>query len=108
MHYWQRSSEGCLCCGGTNLHTETTIVSPFLAKRAWNGKPELTNLIFCSNCGFRFFDRGLSDEEVSNYCPGLGDDEYVKARHVTPSRSIQQMFAANYRLGPNPATGALD
>lgn len=92
MHYWQRSSEGCLCCGGTNLRAETTIVSPFLAKRAWNGKPELTNLIFCSNCGFRFFDRGLSDEEVSNYYKGYGDDEYVKARHA-----CEPFYTANVR-----------
>lgn len=52
-----------------------------MAKRAWNGKPELTSLIFCNRCGLRFFDRGLSDEEVSNYYNGYGNDDYVKDRH---------------------------
>lgn len=92
MLHLQRSAEGCLCCGSRNLSAETTIVSPFLAKRAWNGKPELTNLIFCNHCGLRFFDRGLSDDEVSNYYRGYGNDEYVRARH-----RYEPFYTANVR-----------
>lgn len=70
-----------MCCGGMDLRTETTVVSPFLAKRAWNGKSELTRVVFCDQCGFRFFDRGLSAEEVAIYYKGYGNDDYVEDRH---------------------------
>jgi len=81
MEHLHRSAGGCLCCGCKDLRAETTVVSPFLARRAWNGSPEVTRLIFCNRCGFRFFDRGLSDEEVSNYYRGYGNDNYAESRH---------------------------
>ena len=81
MEHLNRSSDGCLCCGSTHLQREATVVSPFLAKRAWNGKPELTFVVFCDRCGFRFYDRGLSESECNNYYQGYRDEVYFKDRH---------------------------
>ncbi len=61
-----RAQQGCLCCGDAALTRETTIVSGFLAERAWNGLPEITALLLCKSCGFRFFERDLSDSETIN------------------------------------------
>src|SRR5690242_17698195 len=72
-----RSGRGCLCCGHSALRGETTVVSPFLATRAWGGKPELTRVMFCDECGFRFFGRGLSDEEAGRYYASYRDVSYL-------------------------------
>lgn len=76
-----RSASGCLCCGSEKLKRETTIVSPFLAKRAWNGAPELTSIVFCLNCDFRFYERGLSNEEAERYYRTYRDQSYYRERH---------------------------
>ena len=81
MDHLNRSACGCLCCGSTSLKSETTVVSSFLAKRAWNGKPELTRVMFCDSCGFRFYDRGLSDAEGDRYYQDYRDHVYFKNRN---------------------------
>lgn len=77
----RRSAAGCLCCGSYRLRREVHIVSGFLAARAWNGKPELTDLIFCEDCGMRFFERGLDEDEVARYYQGYRNAEYQRSRH---------------------------
>jgi hypothetical protein len=81
MDHLNRSLHGCLCCGDTHLKSEATIVSPFLAKRGWGGRPELTYILFCDRCGFRFFDRGLSETEGDSYYQGYRDQIYFKERN---------------------------
>lgn len=81
MEYLNRSSEGCLCCTCTHLRKESTVVSPFLAKRGWNGEPELTSVMFCDRCGFRFYDRGLSESEGNRYYQGYRDQTYFRDRN---------------------------
>lgn len=76
-----RGVRGCLCCGSSPLRSETTVVSPFFAKKAWGGKPELTKVMFCSGCGFRFFDRGLTSEEASNYYSDYRGEDYFRQRN---------------------------
>jgi hypothetical protein len=77
----RRSAAGCLCCGSHRLRREVQIVSGFLAARAWNGRPELTELVCCKDCGLHFFDRGLDDAEVARYYLGSRDAEYQRTRH---------------------------
>jgi hypothetical protein len=77
----RRSSAGCLCCGSSSLLAETTLVSAFLASRAWGGKPELTRLLFCRACGFRFFDRGLSSDEAAEYYADYRSENYFRERN---------------------------
>ncbi|MCF8177622.1 MAG: methyltransferase domain-containing protein [Sulfuritalea sp.] len=60
---------------------ETTLVSGFLAERAWGGSPELTALAFCKNCGFRFFERGLTTEEANKLYKGYRNTEYFYVRN---------------------------
>jgi hypothetical protein len=81
--------EGCLCCGYTLLRGETTVISPFLAKKAWGGKPEPTRVMFCANCGFRFFERGLTPEEATSYYAGYRDDAYLE-KEITSSPFIRK------------------
>ena len=57
-------------------------VSGFLAARAWNGKPELTELVHCENCGLRFFERGLDDDEVARYYLAYRDADYQRRRQA--------------------------
>lgn len=76
-----RTRDGCLCCGNRTLRRETTVVSGFLAKRAWNGSPELTGMAVCDVCGFRFFQRGLSAQETGRLYLGYRDAEYFGARN---------------------------
>ncbi len=81
MDHLNRSARGCLCCGDHHLKAETTVVSPFLANRGWKGKPELTSVMFCARCGFRFYDRGLSEAEGNSYYQGYRDQTYFKERN---------------------------
>lgn len=70
----------CLCCASTSVKSETTVVSPFVAFRAWQGDPELTSIGFCAHCGFRFFDRGLSADESTRYYRDYRDGDYFRDR----------------------------
>jgi len=49
--------------------------------KAFDGQPELIDLMFCSRCGFRFYDRGLSYAEAQRYYEGYRSEEYFKIRH---------------------------
>jgi SAM-dependent methyltransferase len=72
----RRSEHGCICCGSLNIYRETTIVSSFIALRAMCRTPELTCLVFCRQCGMRFYDRGLSKTEAARYYEGYRNDDY--------------------------------
>jgi SAM-dependent methyltransferase len=63
------------------LRDVPTVTSGFLAKKAFGKRAELIDLIFCSECGFRFYDRGLSDVEAGRYYDGYRSEEYYKTRH---------------------------
>ena len=56
------------------------LVSGFLAARAWQGSAELTELVSCEDCGLRFFERGLDDEEAARYYLGYRDAAYQRSR----------------------------
>lgn len=43
--------------------------------------PALTRIMFCADCGFRFFDRGLSDGETERYYRGYRSNDYCVARN---------------------------
>lgn len=76
-----RTHAGCLCCGHLTLQRESTLVSGFVAERAWSGEPELIAIAFCDRCGFRFFDRGLSTAEAGRLYQGYRNTEYLRARN---------------------------
>ena len=73
----RRSAAGCLCCGAQALDGETALVSAFVAKQAMRSAPELTRILFCRQCGFRFFDRGLSEIEAARYYDDYRSDTYL-------------------------------
>lgn len=75
-----RSVNGCIACGGYDLERQTQIISGFLADRAWGGPPELTELICCRSCGFRFFERGLSDSEAKRFYRDYRGPQYLRQR----------------------------
>lgn len=76
-----RSKEGCLCCGSADLAIEHTAISPYLAWKAWSGAPEPCRLHTCPICDFRFYDRGLTDEQGAAYYSGYRDERYYQDRH---------------------------
>lgn len=75
-----RASNGCLCCGAQNLRQEIAVTSGFLASRAWGGQPELNQLMECQVCGFRFFDRGLSNIEATTFYQDYRSEDYFVNR----------------------------
>jgi hypothetical protein len=80
FNHRQRSAAGCLCCGSPSLNYETQVISGFLAQRAWDGPPEVTQLVSCTNCEVRFFDRGLTPTEATRYYRNYRDPKYVSDR----------------------------
>jgi hypothetical protein len=88
-HSGGRARGSCLCCASTAVDLETTVVSPFVDYRAWNGPAELTRIAFCADCGFRIFDRGLSADESARYYRGYRTEQYFRDRHrFDPSYQI--------------------
>lgn len=77
----RRSAGGCLCCHSVNLYREATLISPFLARRAMEQPPQPTSIVFCRNCGLRFFERGLSTREAARYYRDYRSEDYRAARH---------------------------
>lgn len=77
----RRSANGCLCCGSHDIFRETTVISSFLALRALGAAPETTGIVFCRRCGFRFYERGLSETEAARYYQGYRDENYYRTRN---------------------------
>jgi SAM-dependent methyltransferase len=90
----RRSAAGCLCCGSGRLTREVQLVSGFLAERAWQGRPELTELVRCEDCGLRFFERGLDEEEVTRYYLGYRNASYQRNRQAWEPFYTPQRHAA--------------
>ena len=76
-----RLSAGCLCCGSADLIKEQTLISPYLAFKAMATGPSECQLCVCRACGFRFYDRGLIDEETSSYYRGYRNEKYYIDRN---------------------------
>jgi SAM-dependent methyltransferase len=76
-----RSAAGCLCCGSSKLQLSATVVSPYLAYKAWGGEPELTTLATCNQCGFRFYTRDFTEVEASAYYREYRTEAYYEERH---------------------------
>ena len=70
----------CLCCGGKKLTAESTLTSLFLSRAAWEGLPEVTDLLYCDDCGFRTYRRLLSYAEAKQYYSNYRGDRYVAER----------------------------
>lgn len=77
-----RNTGKCICCSGRKLQLQYTLISPFLAKRAWDGKPVLCALVSCQSCGIRYFDRGLSDQEAQRYYTDYRGEDYFLTRRT--------------------------
>lgn len=77
----ERHMNGCLCCGSSDLQSEYSIVSPYLAHKAFDSAPEVCQLHRCRQCDFRFYDRGLTDAEGDAYYAGYRNEAYYKERH---------------------------
>src|SRR6188472_1372992 len=76
-----RTTGGCLCCESPALRLSPTVVSPYLAYKAWQGQPEPTSLATCARCGFRFYSRNLTDAEAAQYYREYRDETYLQERH---------------------------
>ncbi len=70
----------CICCLSENLLFENTPTSLFLSRGAWGGSPEQTQLIYCKSCGFRTYERKLSESESKRYYSSYRGNSYVAER----------------------------
>jgi SAM-dependent methyltransferase len=99
----RRSAAGCLSCGSHCLRREAQPISGFLAARAWQGRPELTELVVCEVCGLRFFERGLDDDEASRYYQGYRDSAYQQSRQAWEPFYTARQHAATLAWSNDPA-----
>jgi hypothetical protein len=76
-----RGIKGCLCCKGIALESENSIVSPYLAFKAFEESPSFCRLYHCPTCDFRFYDRGLTEAEGNAYYRGYRDEKYFVERN---------------------------
>ena len=63
------------------MREDYTVISPYLAFKAWGGGPEVTTLLTCEDCGFRFYRRRLSEQETRRYYAGYGNKAYLEERN---------------------------
>lgn len=77
----ERHVAGCLCCESGDLATEYSVVSPYLAHKAFRAEPQPCQLHRCRVCDFRFYDRGLTDAEQTAYYVGYRNEDYYAERH---------------------------
>ncbi len=70
----------CLCCGDKSPDFSLAILSSFLSKRAFQSAPNLTKLFKCFSCGFKWSERGLSNQEASFLYAGYRDEAYFFQR----------------------------
>jgi len=61
---------------GGDLDAEATVVSPFVAFKAWSARPEPISLLSCKRCVFRFYSRALSEVEVRAFYDDYWDESY--------------------------------
>ena len=71
----------CLCCKSEDSHFCWGVLSPFLARRAFEDDPSPVKIHTCSACGFRWSERGLTDDEVIRLYRGYRGDAYFAERH---------------------------
>lgn len=70
----------CLICNGIKLKKHNAIVVPFIAKKVFNREPFNVKLIECKNCGFKFFNLRLDDDEMSKFYIKYFTPDYIKER----------------------------
>jgi len=71
----------CLCCGGNKTVSENTLVSAYFSYKAFSSSPSPCLLVHCLSCGFKFYNRRITDEEGSAYYSGYRDEKYFIERH---------------------------
>lgn len=76
----QRSSE-CPCCQTVSARGQWGLVSPFLASRAMNAPVVPTWIFECGECGHRWTERGLSEDEAARLYAGYRGEDYFQLRH---------------------------
>lgn len=102
--WWRhRGASGCLCCASQRLETQPTLTSLFLSRVAWQGRPELTSIHRCIDCDFRFYDRGLSDDEAAAFYAAYRTDDYLAQRHADEPFYTRRVHAEIERFLHSPA-----
>lgn len=74
----------CMLCGSNNIEAVDTMVCDFVMARISDnfteGNNYPTQLCFCKDCSFAFFDYRLSDEEAERLYADYRGEEYQKTR----------------------------
>lgn len=71
----------CLTCGAGAQQFRWGVLSSFLSERAFGAKPKPVKIYECSECGLRWSERGLSEEEGMKLYSGYRGDQYFTQRH---------------------------
>lgn len=70
----------CEICSSDNVFTVNTKVSRFLAEYIFKNDRKATNLYWCKDCGFSFYELRLSDEEITSLYKDYRGENYQKTR----------------------------
>jgi hypothetical protein len=76
-----RHSHNCIACDSSNLKREWSVVSPFFALRALLSGPQIVSILTCSDCKTRYFDRVITDQELSRLYDDYRGAEYFQQRN---------------------------
>lgn len=71
----------CPCCDHEAFERWPALVAPFIAAYVLRAPVELCELLQCRGCGFRFFDRRFTPEEIARLYGSYRADSYFEARH---------------------------
>jgi hypothetical protein len=75
----------CVICDGEIRQLKRALVAPFLAKRIWNRKAFLIDLVKCAGCGFMFYNPRLDNRDLQALYKGYRSQEYQQMRnHFEP------------------------
>ena len=82
QEFLRRSGQGCICCNSFNLKKSYGLVSPFFAERALALKDTFVlDVLFCKECGTRFFDINVSDLALQNLYADYRGESYFRQRN---------------------------
>lgn len=72
----------CICCGCKTNRASYAVLSSFISYRALKSEPRATLLYECSDCGYKWSQRGLDEFEMMNLYSGYRGFEYFQQRHI--------------------------
>jgi len=80
-HHTPIRMQACVCCLNSSISQSIALLSTFLSKRALQSEASTTHFYSCNACGYKWSERGLTDEEAVRLYSGYRGEDYFQERH---------------------------